>query len=138
VLTILFFAGEVISQSKMIPETLHFSDVETWHVNQPNLVHVEPVVAVNPRNPEQIVVATRVVQAPFDQENWENSWSVFVFASADVGEIRQRKELPDLPQRRKVGAPWLAWGDGGILYLSVIVTEEAHVRIYRSRNAGQT
>jgi len=84
----------------------------------PNLPHVEPVIAVNPRDSRHLVAAAIVIPDPTSHRFYE-TWNVQVLVSTDAGATWMRRELPRLKGMFSAD-PWLAWADDGTLYLSCI------------------
>lgn len=87
-----------------------------------DLPHVEPVIAVNPEDPEQIVVAAMVIHEPKSNQ-FHNSWEINVFVSENGGESWLRRKLPGLDGGLS-GDPWLAWAENGTLYLTCLARLE--------------
>lgn len=108
----------------------------------PDLPHVEPVVAVNPADSDNIVVASIVVREPMS-DGFYDSWTIHVLATTDGGETWTRHELPGL-ESTFAGDPWLKWAADGTLHLSGLVSvpdEERggplRVWLYESADGGQ-
>lgn len=108
----------------------------------PDLPHVEPVVAVNPADSDNIVVASIVVRAPMSDEFYD-SWTIHVLATTDGGATWTRHELPGL-ESTFAGDPWLKWAPDGRVHLSglVAVPDEERgnpmrVWLYESADGGQ-
>jgi len=91
--------------------------------------HVEPHLAVNPRDPRNMVVAAMA----FPRSARPHVLRVYV--SRDGGESWRRVsiEATDVPG----GDPWLAFGPEGTLYLAYL-NESASLHIRRSDDGGQT
>lgn len=108
---------------------------------RPATVHVEPTVAVSPRDPDRMVAAAMVVDSP-RAERWHDSQRVVVYASRDGGRSWRARPLPGLPEGWMSGDPWLVWTSGDVVYLSCIVSESllegkpASVRVFRSEDGG--
>jgi hypothetical protein len=98
----------------------------------PSLPHVEPVIAVNPRDPAHLVAAAMAIR---------DTWTVHVLVSMDGGASWTRRQLPGLGGPRS-GDPWLAWSDDGALYLSCLATGEGRrsqeAWLYRSTDGGHS
>ncbi len=108
----------------------------------PALPQVEPVVAVNPRDPANIVVASIVVQEPGSDRFWD-SWTVQALVSSDGGATWGRHRLPGL-ENAFAGDPWLSWTPDGAVYLSCLVRVNREERstplkvwLYRSTDGGR-
>jgi hypothetical protein len=109
----------------------------------PDLPHVEPVIAVNPRDPRHLVAASIVVRNP-KSNRFNDSWIVQVMVSTDGGASWTRRRLPGLDDTFS-GDPWLAWAEDGTLYLSCLARlEDATGRasqaawLFRSVDGGHT
>ncbi len=108
----------------------------------PALPQVEPVVAVNPRDPANIVVASLVVQDPLSDRFWE-SWTVQALVSSDGGATWRRHRLPGL-ENAFAGDPWLSWAPDGAVYLSCLLRVDQGQRstplkvwLYKSTDGGR-
>ena len=107
-----------------------------------NIPMVEPVIAVDPENPDNIVTAAIAVEHPFS-DNWTDSWKIHLMVSRTNGQSWRNIDLPGISELIMSGDPWLDWSDEGTVYLSILgVAEEEEggertdVLIYRSRNGG--
>lgn len=110
----------------------------------PDLPHVEPVIAVNPRDPGNLVVASIVVREPLSETEFHDSWTIHALTSTDAGATWTRHQLPAL-EPTFAGDPWLAWAEDGPLYLSALATVSDEARgdptralLYESRDGGRT
>lgn len=89
----------------------------TVTVNNPQTAFVEPVVAVNPEDPDHIIVAA--ISMPTEVfDGWWDSWRVQVLVSTDAGKNWKQVRLPDFTTFS--GDPWLYWDKRENLYLSVL------------------
>ena len=104
--------------------------------------HVEPVIAVNPKDSNQIVVASMVIGDPVG--NRLSSWRVDVLRTSDGGKRWERVALPKAPKEISKGDPWLVWGEGQDVYLSCVAAISINSRIkvktnvLKSRDGGKT
>lgn len=108
----------------------------------PDLPHVEPVVAVNPADSDNVVVASIVVREPMS-DGFHDSWTIHVLATTDGGETWTRHELPGL-ESTFAADPWLRWAPDGTLHLSGLVAvpdeergDPTRVWLYESADGGQ-
>jgi hypothetical protein len=104
------------------PERLEVGPQHQVSADLPSLPHVEPVIAVNPRDPRHLVAASIVVRDP-KSNRFFDTWSVQVMVSTDGGASWTRRRLPRLDDTFS-GDPWLAWAEDGTLYLSCLAMLE--------------
>lgn len=103
----------------------------------PDRPHVEAVVAVNPADPDDIVVASIVIQEPFSGD-FHDSWTVHALVSGDGGASWIRRSLPGLDAAVSAD-PWLQWSRDGDLYLSVLAAADddpLRTWLYESKDGG--
>lgn len=106
-------------------------------------VHVEPMIAASPFDPLRLVAASMIVRDPHSAE-FQDSWSVVVYASRDGGRSWSRRPLPGLPDDWMAGDVWLAWDANDVVHLSCIATasmlegEPVSTWAFRSTDGGWT
>ena len=101
----------------------------------PGVPHVEPHLAVNPKDPEHLVAASMVAEPDRDRIG------LAVFVSRDAGQSWVRQRLPTAPANTTVADPWVAIGDSGYVFVGVLTrVPEAGVvgDVYRSTDGGLT
>jgi hypothetical protein len=105
-----------------------------------DLPHVEPRMAVNPKNGQNLVVAAML----FRRDGGGDS-ACTVLSSGDEGVTWRRSTLPTSEGLTGGGDPWVAFDDAGVAYLSCMhgtVTNSGErtsaVAVYRSADGGVT
>lgn len=100
---------------------------EERHVSrdEPDLTHVEPILAVDPSDPDRLVAASIVFR--------EGRMTSEVLVSGDGGESWTRRRFP-----RCGGDPWLAWGSAARVYFSCLGAADGPTPalVHRSETAG--
>jgi hypothetical protein len=114
-------------------------------MRQGDVVQVEPVVAVDPRDPRRLVAAAIGLRSPHASD-WQDHQTILVYRSQDGGGSWSPVTVAALPEGWTAGDPWLLWLDSGDLILSAIagasITKRgdpaARARIFRSTDGGIT
>lgn len=109
----------------------------------PGLPHVEPVIAVNPDDPDNLVVASIVVRETLSEPEFHDSWTIHALASTDAGATWTRHRPPGL-ETTFAADPWLAWAEDGRLFLSGLAAVRDEARgdptralLYESTDGGR-
>jgi hypothetical protein len=105
-----------------------------------DLPHVEPRMAVNPKNRQNLVVGAML----FRRDGGGDS-TCTVLTSRDEGVTWRRSTLPTTAGLTGGGDPWVAFDNAGVAYLSCLhgaVTDSGQrtsaVAVYRSEDGGAT
>lgn len=112
---------------------------------QGDVVQVEPVVAVDPNDSRQLVVAAIGLRRPHASD-WQDHQTLLVYRSQDGGGSWSQVSVAALPDEWTAGDPWLAWLRSGDLVLSAIAGASisrrddppARARLFRSNDGGVT
>ena len=136
---VLAVAGPLSGQDRLVSvgANVHLS------ASRPDLVHVEPTIAASPCDPSRLVAASMVVRRPRSPD-FQDSWSVRVYASRDGGGTWRERSLPGLTRDWAAGDPWLTWSGDDVAYLSMLVTpsflegDPISTWVYRSTDGGWT
>jgi hypothetical protein len=110
---------------------------------QPEMVQVEPVIAVDPSDPRRMVAAAIGLRQPHAAD-WQDRQTIMLYQSADGGASWTHRPIAALPDSWTAGDPWLAWSSGGTVILSAIAGEAitrrgeppARARLFWSADAG--
>lgn len=102
--------------------------------DRPLLPHVEPVLAIHPANPNHLVVGAIA-----------GRWTCSVLLSTDGGHEWTRTDPEALRALDDCGDPWVAFGRGDTVFLSVLAGAELEsgrqtdrVHVFRSPDGGRT
>jgi hypothetical protein len=106
--------------------------------DRPDLPHVEPHLAISPDDPMQLVVASIVIDR-------QGRWRCSVIISHDGGTHWDRSEPNALQELDDCADPWVAFGSGKELYLSVLNGDAVpggrrrnRAHVFRSPDGGTT
>ncbi len=110
-----------------------------------DLVQVEPVIAVDPRHAQHMLVAAIGLRRPHDPD-WQDHQTIALYRSADGGKTWTPRVVRALPDGWTAGDPWLAWPESRVVTLSAIagqtLTRSGHpparARLFLSRDGGLT
>ncbi|MCH8035212.1 MAG: exo-alpha-sialidase [Bacteroidetes bacterium] len=104
----------------------------------PNRPHIEPYIATNPIDPNNLVVGSIMISET-------GTWTCAAFASFDGGENWTRTTSNCKETSENCGDPWLAFGKDNTVYLSVLTAQKdssgKHVErivVFRSEDGGKT
>lgn len=112
-------------------------------VSRADVVHVEPTIAASPSDPSRVVIASMIVRRPRSRD-FQDSWSVVVYATRDGGRTWHERALPGLSADLVAGDPWLTWTRRGVVYLTCLVTRSfldgkpTSTWVFRSTDGGWT
>ena len=121
-----------------ISETIEIGENILVSGDMPNRPHTEPFVAINPIDPNNLVVGTIMISGT-------GTWTCAVFASFDGGQswTRTTPNFKDMSER--CGDPWIAFGKDNIVYFSVLAAQEdssgkrlERIVMFRSEDGGRT
>ena len=106
--------------------------------DMPNRPHIEPYIATNPIDPNNLVVGSIMISET-------GTWTCAAFASFDGGESWTRTTSNCKETSENCGDPWLAFGKDNTVYLSVLTAQKdssgKHVErivVFRSEDGGKT
>ena len=132
-------AGATHGQSGPVLEAMIESRVTTVASG----VYAEPVVAVDPTDPDRMVTAAIELREPHS-DAWQDRQTVVVFTTDDGGKSWTPRPVGGLPGTWVAGDPWLAW-DGSRVHLAAIVAESLTRRgavqftgVFTSGDGGRT
>jgi hypothetical protein len=110
-----------------------------------DLVHVEAVLAVHPRESSRMVTAAIALRRPHAPD-WQDYQTIVVYQSEDGGKSWSSRPVTPLPDDWAGGDPWLAWHEQGELFLSAVAGRSltqskeprARARLFLSRDGGRS
>jgi hypothetical protein len=107
---------------------------------RPTVPHVEPVVAVDPADPNRLAVAAMAIEAP-QAGRFSDSWRVVLLVSSDGGLSWTNRPVPATPSGPPIGDPSLVWTRDAALNLSALVLHadrNLHTWLWSSRDQGRS
>jgi hypothetical protein len=111
----------------------------------PDVVQVEPTIAVDPADPGRMIAAAIGLRQPHAPD-WQDHQTLVVYGTEDGGSTWTHRAVGALPESWTAGDPWLAWLAGGRALLSGIagtaITRQgetsARARLFVSHDDGVT